>query len=194
MKISLNWINDYIDLKDVTLDVILDKLTYSGLEVEEVVDQSKKFDNMVVGFVKERIKHPNADKLSLCKVTDGIQEYNVVCGAPNVAEGQKIAFAKIGAIIPNGGFKIEKAKIRGEISQGMICSAFELGLSPTPEEKPEILVLPKAVMAGTNLVEYFGQQASAQGQADFLIDFSSVVFQTVWTEGNTSTCPDRRSA
>ena len=153
MKISLNWINDYIDLKDVTLDVILDKLTYSGLEVEEVVDQSKKFDNMVVGFVKERIKHPNADKLSLCKVTDGIQEYNVVCGAPNVAEGQKIAFAKIGAIIPNGGFKIEKAKIRGEISQGMICSEKELGISNNHDG---IMILNPDLKEGTLLADALG--------------------------------------
>jgi len=153
LKISLNWLNDYIDLKNIPLDVILDKLTYSGLEVEEVIDQSKKFDNMVVGFVKERIKHPNADKLSLCKVTDGTEEYNVVCGAPNVAAGQKIAFAKIGAVIPNGGFKIEKAKIRGEVSQGMICSEKELGISNNHDG---IMILNADLKEGTLLSEALG--------------------------------------
>ena len=153
MKISLNWLNDYIDLKDVPLDVILDKLTYSGLEVEDVVDQSKKFDNMVVGLVKESIKHPNADKLSLCKVSDGTKEFNVVCGAPNVAAGQKIAFAKIGAVIPNGGFKIEKAKIRGEVSQGMICSEKELGIS---DNHDGIMVLDAGFKEGSSLADALG--------------------------------------
>jgi len=153
LKISLNWLNNYIDLKDVPLDVILYKLTYSGLEVEEVVDQSKKFENMFVGFVKDRIKHPNADKLSLCIVTDGTQEYNVVCGAPNVDRGQKIAFAKIGAIIPNGGFKIQKAKIRGEISQGMICSEKELGIS---DNHDGIMILNPDIREGTLLADALG--------------------------------------
>ena len=89
MKISLNWLNDYIELKDIPLNEILDKLTYAGLEVEEVEDQAKNYENMVVGYVTEAKKHPNADKLSLCKVSDGKEEYNVVCGAPNVATGQK---------------------------------------------------------------------------------------------------------
>ena len=153
MKISLNWLNDYIDLKNVPLDVIFDKLTYSGLEVEDVVDQSKKFDNMVVGLVKESIKHPNADKLSLCKVSDGTKEFNVICGAPNVAAGQKIAFAKIGAVIPNSGFKIEKAKIRGEVSQGMICSEKELGIS---DNHDGIMVLDAGLKEGSSLADALG--------------------------------------
>jgi phenylalanyl-tRNA synthetase beta chain len=153
LKISLNWLNDYIDLKDVPLDVIFDKLTYSGLEVEDVVDQSKKFDNMVVGLVKESIKHPNADKLSLCKVYDGTKEFNVICGAPNVAAGQKIAFAKIGAVIPNSGFKIEKAKIRGEVSQGMICSEKELGIS---DNHDGIMVLDAGLKEGSSLADALG--------------------------------------
>jgi phenylalanyl-tRNA synthetase beta chain len=153
LKISLNWLNDYIDLKNVPLDVIFDKLTYSGLEVEDVVDQSKKFDNMVVGLVKESIKHPNADKLSLCKVSDGTKEFNVICGAPNVAAGQKIAFAKIGAVIPNSGFKIEKAKIRGEVSQGMICSEKELGIS---DNHDGIMVLDAGLKEGSSLADALG--------------------------------------
>lgn len=153
MKISLNWLKDYIDLSGISTDEIVEKITYAGLEVEEVVDQSKNFANMVVGFVKDRKKHPNADKLSLCIVTDGTRDYNVVCGAPNVTAGQKIAFAKIGTIIPNGGFKIEKAKIRGEVSEGMICSERELGISDNHEG---IMVLDSSLVEGTELSTALG--------------------------------------
>ncbi len=148
MKISLNWVKNYIDLSGISVQEIADKITYAGLEVEEVEDQAKDFENLVVGFVKERVKHPNADKLSKCIVTDGVKDYNVVCGAPNVAAGQKVVFAKIGAIIPNGKFKIEKAKIRGEVSEGMICSERELGISESHEG---ILVLPESAKEGTNI-------------------------------------------
>ncbi|KAF0140022.1 MAG: Phenylalanyl-tRNA synthetase subunit beta [Stygiobacter sp.] len=153
MKISLNWLKDYIDLSGISAEEIVEKITYAGLEVEEVVDQSKNFANMIVGFVKDRKKHPNADKLSLCIVSDGTRDYNVVCGAPNVAAGQKIAFAKIGTIIPNGGFKIEKAKIRGEVSEGMICSERELGISDNHEG---IMVLDSSLAEGTELSTALG--------------------------------------
>ncbi len=145
MKISLNWLNDYIDLKDISVSEIVDKLTYAGLEVEEVLDQAKQFEKIVVGFVKEAKKHPNADKLSVCTVSDGTQDYNVVCGAPNVAAGQKVAFAKVGAVIPNGEMKLEKAKIRGEVSFGMICSERELGIS---ENHEGIIVLNPSLKEG----------------------------------------------
>lgn len=150
MKISLKWLNDYIDLKDITLEDILDKLTYAGLEVEEVDDQSKNLENIVVGYVVEAKKHPNADKLSLCKINDGNEEFNVVCGAPNVAAGQKVVFAKVGSIIPNGKFKIEKAKIRGEVSFGMICSERELNISDNHEG---IMVLDSSLKEGTSIAD-----------------------------------------
>jgi phenylalanyl-tRNA synthetase beta chain len=153
LKISLNWLKNYIDLNDISVDEIVDKLSYAGLEVEEVIDQSKQFENIIVGFVKERTKHPNADKLSVCIVTDGESDFNVVCGAPNVAANQKIAFAKVGAIIPNGQFKIEKAKIRGEVSFGMICSERELGISDNHEG---ILVLDESLKVGTLLSDALG--------------------------------------
>lgn len=153
MKISLNWLKDYIDLSGISSDEIVEKITFAGLEVEEVVDQKKNFENMVVGNVKERKKHPNADKLSVCVVYDGTRDYNVVCGAPNVAAGQKIAFAKIGSVIPNGGFKIEKAKIRGEVSEGMICSEKELGIS---DNHDGIMVLDSLLTEGTELSAALG--------------------------------------
>ncbi|MGK9367885.1 phenylalanine--tRNA ligase subunit beta [Melioribacter sp. Ez-97] len=146
MKVSLNWLKDYIDLRDINVEQIVDKLTYAGLEVDEVIDQAKIYDNIVVGYVKERRKHPNADKLSLCIVNDGSRDYSVVCGAPNVAEGQKVPFAKIGAVIPSNGLKIEKVKLRGEVSEGMICSEKELEISDNHEG---IMVLDSSLEPGT---------------------------------------------
>ncbi len=162
MKISLNWLKDYIDLNGISVDDICDKLSFAGLEIEEVIDQSKLFENIVIGFVKERKKHPNADKLSVCIVTDGTQDYNVVCGAPNVEAGQKIPFAKVGAVIPANGMKLEKAKIRGEVSFGMICSERELGISDNHEG---IMVLDPALKEGTTF-------ANALGLNDVVLDIA----------------------
>lgn len=153
MKISLNWLKNYINLDDVSVDEVVHKLTVSGLEVEEVTDYNKIYDNFVVGFVKERKKHPNADKLSLCVVNDGNNDLPVVCGAPNVEAGQKIVFAKIDAVVPNGGFKITKAKIRGEVSNGMICSERELGIS---DNHDGIMVLDSNAESGTPIAKYLG--------------------------------------
>ena len=150
MKISLNWLKDYINLDGISADEIVNKLTISGLEVEEVEYQSKVLENFVVGFVKEKVKHPNADKLSLCKIFDGKEDVKVVCGAPNVAEGQKIPFAKIGAVIPNGGFQIAPVKLRGEESFGMLCSERELGIS---DNHDGILILDDQLEAGTPLAD-----------------------------------------
>ncbi len=162
MKISINWLRDYIDLSGISLDEIVHKLSVAGLEVEEVIDQSKVFENFVVGYVKEKKKHPNADKLSVCIVDDGTSEHNVVCGAPNVEQGQKVAFAKVGAVIPSEGIKLAKAKIRGEQSFGMICSEKELGLSDNHEG---ILVLDSNIETGKNL-------ADAVGQNDIVLDIA----------------------
>jgi phenylalanyl-tRNA synthetase beta chain len=148
MKISLQWLNEYVDLKDLSVDEIVDKITYAGIEVEEVVVQSDKYKNMVVGLVKDVIQHPNADKLSLCIVNDGELDYRVVCGAPNVAKDQKIAFAKVGSIIPSNGKKLEKVKIRGEVSTGMICSEYELESGDNHEG---ILVLDENQKVGSPL-------------------------------------------
>jgi phenylalanyl-tRNA synthetase beta chain len=153
VKISLNWLKDYIDLSGISVDDICDKLSFAGLEIEEVIDQGKQFENFVVGFVKERKKHPNADKLSLCIVSDGSQDYNVVCGAPNVDGGQKVVFAKVGAIVPTNGMKIEKAKIRGEVSLGMLCSERELGIS---DNHDGILILDPSQKEGTPIADALG--------------------------------------
>lgn len=153
MKISLNWLKEYIDLSDSTPQQISDTLTLIGLEVESMIDQNEIYKNFVVGFVKEKEKHPNADKLSLCIVNDGENDFQVICGAPNVDKGQKIVFAKIGAIVPKGNFKISKAKIRGVESNGMICSEAELELS---ENHEGILVLTDDKIIGQNISDALG--------------------------------------
>ncbi len=153
MKLSLNWLKQYIDLDGISTDEVVENLTTAGLEVDEVIDQKKLYDNFVVGYVKERTKHPNADKLSLCKVEVGGEEFPIVCGAPNVDAGQKIILAKVGAKIPNEDFTISKSKIRGEVSMGMICSERELGIS---NEHEGIMVVDKNIESGTTFGEAFG--------------------------------------
>jgi len=150
LKISLNWLKEYIDLTDIPVDEIVSKLTMSGLEVESVENQNEMFHNFIIGFVEEKEKHPNADKLSLCVINNGKEKLKVVCGAPNVAAGQKVVFAQIGAVVPNSGMKISKAKIRGAESNGMLCSESELGLS---EDHSGIIVLDASYKEGTPVSE-----------------------------------------
>lgn len=148
MKISLSWIKEFVDLNDISTDDIVAKLTMSGLEVEEVVDQSKMYKDFIVGLVKESEKHPNADKLSICKVFDGKVDLQVICGAPNVKANQKVVFAPIGTEIPNGNFIIKKAKIRGTESNGMICAEDELLLS---DNHDGIMILDDSFEAGKSI-------------------------------------------
>jgi phenylalanyl-tRNA synthetase beta chain len=150
MKISLNWIKEFVDLKGIGTDEIVTNLTMSGLEVEDVVDQTKHYKNFIVGFVKETEKHPNADKLTICKVFDGKEDLQVICGAPNVQAGQKVVFAPIGTEIPNGNFIIKKAKIRGTESNGMICAEDELLLS---NDHTGIMVLDEKLEVGKPITE-----------------------------------------
>ena len=135
MRISIDWLKEFVDTNESTTD-IADSLTMLGLEAENSTD-SYGLNDIIVGEVIDRIKHPNADRLNLCKVFDGQNTLPIVCGAPNVDKGQKIAFAPVGAVLP-GEFKISKAKIRGEISEGMICSEKELNIS---DEHEGIMVL-----------------------------------------------------
>jgi phenylalanyl-tRNA synthetase beta chain len=153
LKISLNWLKDYIDLTGISDEEVISNLTMSGLEVEDYEDQAKLYDKFIIAYVKEKDKHPNADKLSLCKLTDGKVDYQVVCGAPNVAAGQRVVFAKEGAIVPNGGFQIKKAKLRGIESFGMICSESELNLS---DDHSGIIVLDDSYEIGKSFAEAFG--------------------------------------
>ncbi len=146
MKISLNWIKDYINLDGISTEEIVEKLTMSGLEVEDYIDQNKKYSSMVVGLVKDVIKHPDADKLTVCTVYDGKTDLQVVCGAPNVSKGQNVVFAPIGSIIPKGNMEMKKVKIRGVESYGMICAEDELELS---SDHSGIMILDDELTAGT---------------------------------------------
>ncbi|MEJ5262183.1 MAG: phenylalanine--tRNA ligase subunit beta [Ignavibacterium sp.] len=150
MKISLNWLKQYIDLNDISTEEIVDKLTMSGLEVEDVLDENELYKNFIVAEVKSVAKHPNADKLSVCEVFDGKETLQVICGAPNVAAGQKVVFAPFGTIIPNGNFQIKKAKIRGVESNGMICAEDELLLS---DDHSGIMVLDSNLKPGKPITE-----------------------------------------
>ncbi len=152
MKISVNWLRQYVKT-DLDAIEIADKLTLLGLEVEEIEKVGHDFEGMVVGKVIEVRPHPNADKLQICDVNTGEGISQIVCGAPNVAAGQKVAVAKIGSTMPepmpNGEYlTIKKVKLRGETSEGMICSEAELGLS---DDHSGIMVLDENLDVGTPL-------------------------------------------
>lgn len=128
MLVSYKWLQDYVDLTGVTARELAEKITRSGIEVDGVEQLSKDIKGIVVGHVLECEKHPEADKLNKCLVDIGAEEpVQIICGAPNVAQGQKVAVATVGAVLPSN-FKIKKAKLRGEESNGMICSLQELGI------------------------------------------------------------------
>jgi tRNA-binding protein len=128
--------NGSIELNEELVSIINRILEKNGFSEKIEADLSPKF---VVGYVKEKEKHPNADKLSVCKVDVGNEVLQIVCGAPNVEAGQKVVVAKIGAVMPSG-LVIREAELRGVPSYGMICSARELDLPNAPQEKG-ILVL-----------------------------------------------------
>ena len=155
MKVSLSWLKRFVDF-DYSTSELADKLTMRGFESEVATDFSS-LDHIVVGEVKSAEKHPDADKLKVCMVSDGKQTYNVVCGAPNVDKDQKIVFAKVGAVLP-GDFKIGKAKIRGVESFGMICSERELGIS---EEHEGIMVLDDSCKVGAKIDTILGEAYNA---------------------------------
>lgn len=139
MKISLNWIKDFVDVPDNYSGEELGKLiTLKTAEVEEVIDQRAGLDKIVVGEVKKIGPHPDADKLQVCTVFDGEGEHQVVCGAPNVYEGMKSPFAKIGAMVKWHGegdlVEIKKAKVRGVESSGMLCAGEEIGVAMGSED------------------------------------------------------------
>ena len=128
MQFSEQWLRQYAN-PAIDSDELAHRLTMSGLEVEESVPVAPPFTGVVVAHVKSVAKHPNADKLTLCEVDAGTGSIlNIVCGAPNVAAGIRVPCALEGAVLP-GGFAIKRTTMRGVESQGMLCSARELGLS-----------------------------------------------------------------
>ncbi|NRA73401.1 MAG: phenylalanine--tRNA ligase subunit beta [Rickettsiales bacterium] len=150
MKFTLSWLERFLDLTDVKLENIINALTNLGLEVESVSPPSPLLKQFIIGEVLECVKHPNANKLSICCVNDGKNVLNIICGAPNVRVGLKIVLAPVGSIIPSNNIKIEKRKIRDFHSEGMICSSEELGLG---EESDGIIELDNNVKIGKKFVE-----------------------------------------
>ena len=158
MKISYNWLKNYIKTELSSAEVA-QLLTNCGLEVEGIEKyESVKggLEGLIIGEVKSKEKHPDADKLSITKVNVGGTELlNIVCGAPNVATGQKVLVAMIGAkLYPTTGepFEIKKSKIRGAASEGMICAEDEIGLGTSHDG---ILILPNDAVVGTPAAEFF---------------------------------------
>jgi phenylalanyl-tRNA synthetase beta chain len=140
MNVTYNWLKEFVNF-DATPDELAALLTMLGLEVESMEKLGAGMDDVVVALVEEKRQHPNADKLSLCRVNNGTEILDVVCGAQNFKQGDTVALAQIGATLP-GDFKIKRSKIRGEESCGMLCSEKELGLA---DESAGIMVLPPAV-------------------------------------------------
>lgn len=157
MYVSYKWLQEYVDLSGITPDELAEKITRSGIEVEGVEVLNEGLKGVVIGHVVEREQHPNADKLNKCLVDIGEENpVQIICGAPNVDKGQKVAVATVGAVLP-GNFKIKKAKLRGEESNGMICSLSELGIEGklvAKEFSEGIFVFPNDVTVGEDaLVE-----------------------------------------
>lgn len=149
MLLSLKWLREFVPFEG-TAEALGERFTMLGLELEEVIKPYDAIKDMVVGHVVACDKHPEADKLSVCKVDVGLGEaLDIVCGAPNVALGQKVPVALVGTVMPDG-MVIKKAKLRGVPSHGMICSERELGLT---EDHSGIMVLPAEAPVGKKLVD-----------------------------------------
>jgi phenylalanyl-tRNA synthetase beta chain len=151
MIVTYNWIKEFVDC-DLPAEELSHLLTMLGLEVERMEVVGGGMDDVVVAQVVEKAQHPNADKLSLCQVSDGTETLTIVCGAQNFKQGDKVALAKIGAVLP-GDFKIKRSKIRGEESFGMLCSEKELAIST---ESSGIMILPDSYTLGTPLFDALG--------------------------------------
>ena len=132
MKFTIDWLKDHLETKASDTEII-NRLTEVGLEVEDIKDSKVLYGDFIIAEVVEEEKHPNADKLKLCKVNIGTKIVDVVCGAPNVIKGMKVVYAPPGSVIPVNQMKLKVAKIRGIESSGMLCSEYELGISDQHE-------------------------------------------------------------
>ncbi|MFH4935321.1 phenylalanine--tRNA ligase subunit beta [Staphylococcus cohnii] len=152
MFISKEWLETFVEINQ-PVNVLAEKITRTGIEVDDIIDYTKDIKNLVVGHIQSKAPHPDADKLSLCQVDIGEEApVQIVCGAPNVDAGQSVIVATVGGRLP-GGIKIKRAKLRGERSEGMICSLQEIGISSNlvPKQFEEgIYVFTSDVKPGTD--------------------------------------------
>jgi phenylalanyl-tRNA synthetase beta chain len=163
MQFSELWLREWANPALETQELV-DQITMAGLEVDAIEAAAGEFSGIVVAQILSFEKHPEADKLNVCKVTDGTEEFQIVCGAPNVREGMVIPFAKIGAVLP-GDFKIKKAKLRGVESFGMLCAEEEMGIA---DKSDGLWDLPADAPLGVCMREYLG--LSRGGRDDKIID------------------------
>ena len=152
MKFTLSWLKQFLDT-DANLDTITSTLTHIGLEVEEVIDQSKDLASFEVAEIIDTKPHPDANKLQICSVQTKSEILQIICGAPNARQGIKVVLAPIGSVIPNGDFKIKQQKIRGQDSFGMLCSADELKIG---HDSDGIIELDNDATIGESFVRYAG--------------------------------------
>jgi len=160
MLVSLRWLRDYVDIDPDPHD-LAEKLTMAGLEVDEIKEVRPEFSGVVTAKILSLKPHPDADKLSLCEVTDGKDVFRVVCGAGNMRVGDVVALAKVGASLP-GGYTIKSSKIRGELSEGMLCSEEELGIGL---DATGVMILPPELPLGEDLTK-------ALDLADLVLDIA----------------------
>ena len=152
MKIAESWLREWVD-PDLDTEALAERLTMAGHEVDGIEREGEGLDGVVIAEVVDVGKHPDADRLSVCKVNDGSGDLvEVVCGAPNVVKGMKSPLAKPGVKLPNG-LKLRKSRIRGVVSNGMLCSAVELGLG---DESDGIIALPDDAEVGSAFADYLG--------------------------------------
>ena len=150
MKVSEQWLRDWV-APELDAQGIADQITMAGLEVDSVESAAANFSGVVIARIERIEQHPDADKLRICQVNDGMDVHQIVCGAPNAAQGLVIPLARIGAVLP-GNFKIKKAKLRGVPSHGMLCGASELGLEE--EHSAGLMELPVDAPIGTDIREW----------------------------------------
>ena len=149
MKFTLSWLKEHLDT-EMTLEVITERLTMLGLEVEKVTERARGMESFVVGYVVDAKQHPDADKLSVCQVDNGSETFKVICGAPNVRTGMKGVFAASGSYIPGTDLTLKPIKIRGITSNGMLLSEREMDLS---DEHDGIIELPDDALVGASAVK-----------------------------------------
>ncbi len=165
MEISVEWLSEFVEVPAVPQ--LVERLAAAGMEVEKVIDPAAHVSGVVVGVVEALEPHPEAERLKICKVFDGSARFQVVCGAPNVTAGMKVAFAKVGAKLP--GLTITERALRGVQSAGMLCAKDELGLPAGSDEG--LWALPENAVLGSNALEHAGVTltiATAPNRPDLL--------------------------
>jgi len=165
MRFPLSWLKDFVDI-DVSPEELAEKLTMSGLEVESLEYIGEGLEDLIVAQIIDIIPHPNAQKLVLCKVTDGSKQYKIVCGATNMSVNDKVVLARPGTSLPPSnrfpeGFSIKTTKIRGELSEGMLCSEIEMGIG---EDEEGIVIVPASKEIGKAIIDELGLD-------DYVIEF-----------------------